>query len=205
MQRRQFACALGALAAATALGGARAQADDAAPVVGAAKIIEALRSKDIVLDGEAPAGRSRPARDPSISLQVQFMFGSSDLLPHGKRQLDQLAMALSDQALATAAFELAGHTDAVGDAQSNLRLSLERANAVKAYLTQAHGLPAARLQTIGFGFSRLADARQPTAAINRRVEVRRLRATAARPPQAPGTAQPPVPPGTGGRLVPTPQ
>lgn len=173
-----------------------AQADDAAPVVGAAKIVEAL-SKDIVLDSQ-PSNRSRrpppAARNAAISLQVQFTFGSSELLPHGKRQLDELAMALSDRALLGSSFELAGHTDAVGDAESNLRLSIDRANAVKAYLEQAHGLSPARLQAIGFGFSRLADARNPLAAVNRRVEVRRLGAAPSRPEsQTPG-----------GRLVPTP-
>lgn len=197
MNRRHFSTALLALALA---GTAQAQSDDAAPVVGASKIIDAL-SKDVVLDRERPAAgspsRQAPRHDASISLQVQFTFGSAELLPHGKRQLDQLAMALNDRALAHAAFELAGHTDAVGDAESNLRLSLERANAVKDYLVQVHGLNPARLQTIGFGFSRLANAANPQAAINRRVEVRRLGAPQARP--TPGTS-----PAAGGRLVPTP-
>jgi outer membrane protein OmpA-like peptidoglycan-associated protein len=201
MNRRQLGASLLALALA---GSALAQADNDAPVVGAPKIIEAL-SKDVVLDrpgnNGAPAGR----RDASISLQVQFTFGSADLLPQGKRQLDQLAMALSDRALAHAAFELAGHTDGVGDAEANLRLSIERANSVKAYLTQAHGLSPQRLQTIGFGFSRLADPGNPAAAINRRVEVRRLRTGAVVAPQPVPVLTPAAPPAAGGRLVPTPR
>ena len=53
--------------------------DDNAPVVGAPKIIEAL-SKDVVLDRPGNNGAPAPRRDPSISLQVQFAFGSAQLL-----------------------------------------------------------------------------------------------------------------------------
>ena len=120
MNRRQLGAGMLALALA---GTALAQADDNAPVVGAPKIIEAL-SKDVVLDRPGTSGAPAPRRDPSISLQVQFAFGSADLLLQGRRQLDQLGLALSDRALAHAAFELAGHTDGVGDAESNLRLSI---------------------------------------------------------------------------------
>lgn len=201
MNRRQLGASVLALALAdTAL----AQADDNAAVVSAPKIIEAL-SKDIVIDRPGTGAALAPRRDPSISLQVQFAFGSADLLPHGRRQLDQLGLALSDRALATAAFELAGHTDAVGDAESNLRLSIERANSVKFYLMQMHGLNASRLQAIGFGFSRLADPANPTAAINRRVEVRRLSGAAVGTPSSMPVANPGAPPSGGGRLVPTPK
>ncbi len=153
-----------------------AQTDTEAPIVKSAKIIEALESKDIVLDGpgqSAPAQR-RPQRDPSISLQVQFGFNSAELTPHGQRQLDELAGALSSRALLAAGFELIGHTDQVGDADYNLRLSLDRANAVMQYLQLTRGVAPARLQAIGLGFSRLADRAHPTAPINRRVEVRRI-------------------------------
>ena len=201
MNRRQLGASFLALALA---GMALAQPDDNAAVVGAPKIIEAL-SKDIVIDRPGNSGTMAPRRDPSISLQVQFAFGSADLLPQGRRQLDQLGLALSDSALASAAFELAGHTDAVGDAESNLRLSIERANSVKVYLIQAHGLSAQRLQAIGFGFSRLANPANPTAAINRRVEVRRLASGAVVAPSPVPVVTPGLPAVPGGRLVPTPK
>lgn len=199
MKRRHLLSAVLGLAAATA-GLHQAWANEPeAPVVGAPKIIEALTPKDIVLDRPGqPARRGATSRAPSISLQVQFTFDSADLMPQGKRQLDQLAMALGDQALLSAGFELAGHTDKVGDADYNLRLSHARAQAVKRYLSEAHGIAPQRLQTIGYGFSRLIDRAHPQAAINRRVEVRRLIVPVR--PSAPG--RPAVP--TGGRLVPTP-
>ncbi len=136
----------------------------------APKIIQSL-SKDITLDRPGHAAR---ARTPSVDLRVQFAFNSAELLPAGRRQLDELAMALASKALATWGFELAGHTDRVGSAEYNLRLSLDRANAVKQYLVVTHGLNGHRLLPIGLGASRLADPAHPEAAINRRVEVRRV-------------------------------
>ena len=130
---------------------------------------------------------------------MQFAFSSAELLPAGRRQLDELAMALSSKTLATWGFELAGHTDRVGNAAYNLQLSMDRANAVKQYLVVTHGLNASRLIPMGHGSSRLADPGNPTAAINRRVEVRRVALNASAEPVG---APPRVTPG--GRLVTTP-
>jgi outer membrane protein OmpA-like peptidoglycan-associated protein len=160
-------------------------------LVPAAKIVDALRGKDIVID--RPGEPAPP--DPAIDLQVRFAFGSAKLTPAGKRQLDELAMALGDRALANASFLLAGHTDAVGGLDLNMRLSLQRAEAVKGYLIAAHRLAPVRLQTLGYGPTRLADPGNPEAAVNRRVEVRRLR------PEVPAGQAPGVP---APRLVPTP-
>ncbi len=175
-----------------------AQDDDAPePIVSAPKIIEALTApKDIVPDRPGAMSRPRPSarRDAAIDLYVQFTFGSADLMPHGKRQLDELAMALNDRSLNAFGFLLGGHTDRVGDANYNIRLSLLRANAVKAYLAEVHGMPLSRLQTVGYGFSRLLNPAHPTAAINRRVEVRLLASS--------GT---PVYQNGDDRLVPTPR
>ena len=205
MKRRLFFAVAGLALAASAL----AQQDAPPPVIGAPKILEALNPKDVVLDRPG-VSTARPARrDPAINLQVQFTFDSAELMPQGKRQLDQLAMALNDKALAVSGFELAGHTDQVGDADYNLRLSLERANAVRAYLSEVHAIAPQRLQAIGYGFTRLVDRANPTAAVNRRVEVRRINGMRPAPAAPAGngnvtTVRPPAGQG-GGRLVPTPQ
>ena len=69
--------------------------------------------------------------------------------------------------------ELSGHTDNVGDDDANLRLSDERANAVKSWLV-SNGVAAERIFAVGYGAERpLAD--NSTAAgrsQNRRTEVR---------------------------------
>lgn len=202
MHRRPFLAAL-SLAALSLPASRLAHAEE--PVVKAARIVEALKPKDIVLDRPGAPGVGAPgapdapgtalAPPAAIDLQVQFTFGSAQLVPQGKRQLDELAMALADRALLPAAFELAGHTDAVGGYAANMRLSLQRAQAVKDYLVQVHRVPAQRLLPIGFGFTRLADPMRPEAALNRRVEVRRL------PARPTPVAQRPL----GGRLVPTPR
>lgn len=196
MQRRML------LALGLAVAGLAQAADDIPPpVVGAPKILEALNPKDVVLDNPGAPGSPRPPRrDPAISLQVQFGFDSAELMPQGKRQLDELAMALNDKALAVSGFELGGHTDRVGDAAYNVRLSMDRANAVRAYLIEVHGIAAQRLQAIGFGYARLADPARPTAAVNRRVEVRRV--SGMRPAPA---AQRPANAAPQDRLVPTPR
>jgi outer membrane protein OmpA-like peptidoglycan-associated protein len=46
--------------------------------------------------------------------------------------------------------QISGHTDNVGDAQKNLVLSKQRAEAVKAYLV-SKGVEASRLNTLFFG------------------------------------------------------
>jgi outer membrane protein OmpA-like peptidoglycan-associated protein len=178
--------------------------DAAAPVVPSGEILKSL-SKDIVLDAPSRPGARRPAgaNRGGLSLKVHFAFGSAQLLTQGQRQLDQLAAALTHQDMTSYAFELAGHTDAVGSHASNMRLSLERANAAKAYLVQTHGLSPERLLPIGFGFTRLANPGDPTSGANRRVEVRRLRLSGVVPQV--GAMVVPTPSDQGGALVITPK
>lgn len=184
-----------AFAAGMVLASAAALAQDA-PIVKSARILESLTAKDIVIDNTGRAGRQ--SRNPAIDLQVQFAFNSADLLPTGRAQLDELAMALSDRTLQVGGFEIIGHTDRVGTLDYNLRLSEERAVAVRNYLVTTHGISPNRLMTTGMGYSRLADVNRPTASINRRVEIRRVA-------MGQGFAAPAARPASGGRLVPTPQ
>ena len=67
--------------------------------------------------------------------------------------------------------EIQGHTDKVGSAASNLKLSQDRAAAVKAYLVQAFAIDGARLTTSGLGDTKpVADNGTETGrAQNRRV------------------------------------
>jgi OOP family OmpA-OmpF porin len=67
----------------------------------------------------------------------------------------------------------AGHTDAVGTDQYNMRLSLRRANAVRDYLI-AGGISASRIRAEGFGESQPVASNETAEgrAQNRRVELR---------------------------------
>ncbi|NRA94468.1 MAG: OmpA family protein, partial [Psychroserpens sp.] len=69
-------------------------------------------------------------------------------------------------------FSIEGHTDSVGAASSNQKLSERRANAVRDYLI-ANGIAADRLTAAGFGEDKPIDSNKTRAgrANNRRVEV----------------------------------
>ncbi|HSW17763.1 MAG TPA: OmpA family protein, partial [Ramlibacter sp.] len=65
-----------------------------------------------------------------------------------------------------------GHTDAVGSDAYNLELSRVRAQAVRGYLVQRHGIDAARLKTVAYGEGRRIEGSGPNDAVNRRVQFR---------------------------------
>ncbi|MEO7135452.1 MAG: OmpA family protein, partial [Vicinamibacterales bacterium] len=69
--------------------------------------------------------------------------------------------------------EIQGHTDNVGAAAANLKLSQDRAAAVKAALVQSHGIAATRVTTVGLGDTKpVADnATDEGRTQNRRVEL----------------------------------
>jgi outer membrane protein OmpA-like peptidoglycan-associated protein len=73
----------------------------------------------------------------------------------------------------SAKFSIEGHTDNVGKAASNQKLSEERAAAVKGYLIE-NGVAADRLTSSGYGQSKPIDSNDTKAgkANNRRVEVK---------------------------------
>jgi outer membrane protein OmpA-like peptidoglycan-associated protein len=107
-------------------------------------------------------------------LRVTFAFGSADLTPQARAQLDELAQALKTDALSSFRFRVSGHTDAVGSDEYNEWLSQERAGSVVSYLASQHGVESQRLQAIGFGEREMADAQNPQSGVNRRVEIRTL-------------------------------
>jgi OmpA-OmpF porin, OOP family len=112
-------------------------------------------------------GRSAPPR-ASASLLVTFETNSSELTSAARRQLDIVASALRNDRLVEYRFTVEGHADPRGHADSNLRLSQERAESVKTYL-MAQGIAEERLQAEGRGERELMLPAQPTAPENRRV------------------------------------
>lgn len=104
--------------------------------------------------------------------QVKFKTGSAEIQP-GKDSEDVL------QAVATllrghpeiAKVRIEGHTDDVGNAASNKKLSANRAAAVVSWLV-AHGIDGARLTSAGFGSERPLDSNETEGGrrTNRRVE-----------------------------------
>lgn len=120
--------------------------------------------------GIPPVAAEPPATPAPVVLPtVLFKQGTAELLPESGPALDRLAADL--QAAPALRLRIAGHTDRVGEPGKNQVLSEQRAEAVRAYLVKA-GVPAARLETVGYGDSRplypSPDLR------NRRVEVEKL-------------------------------
>jgi outer membrane protein OmpA-like peptidoglycan-associated protein len=101
-----------------------------------------------------PAATTAPAGVPSVSITVTFPTGSAALTPAAEATLAPLGRALASPDLAPYRFRIEGHTDSVGDAATNQRLSERRAQAVRGYLINKHGVAPGRLEAIGLGESR---------------------------------------------------
>ena len=99
-----------------------------------------------------------------------FDTGGSRLKPESQRRLEPLVQYLQTNTHKEIIVE--GHTDSIGDASHNKSLSLQRANAVKRYLT-TRGIDAARIETRGFGEEVPVSSNTTKAGrkLNRRVEV----------------------------------
>lgn len=145
-------------------------------------IIEALRSKPAddgsvntgntraLRPGAAAAAATQPAPPAAYSMQIQFAFNSSRIEGASLQTMENLAAALSSPQLADRSFTVVGHTDGVGSAAYNQRLSQQRANSVRSFLA-SRGVDASRLKSQGKGFSELANPANPAADENRRVEI----------------------------------
>ena len=146
-------------------------------------IIEQLRGTPAAEEGTIDTGKTRalrpgaaaavatqPAPPASISMQIQFAFNSSRIEGGSQQTMENLAAALASPQLADRKFLIVGHTDGVGSAAYNQRLSQQRANSVRSFLT-SRGVDASRLQTQGKGFSNLLNPGNPAADENRRVEI----------------------------------
>jgi len=107
----------------------------------------------------------------TLSGQVLFVTGKSELLPAARDQLDQVAAALKDQG-DVKPMVVEGYTDSVGSETTNLKLSKDRAESVRAYLV-SKGVPADKITSVGKGKANpVASNDTPEGrANNRRVEI----------------------------------
>ena len=119
----------------------------------------------------APAPVPVPTSEKvSYSADAFFDFDKAVLKPAGKASLDDLVSKLKDINLEV--IIAVGHTDSVGTDEYNQKLSVRRAEAVKAYL-QSKGVEAKRVYTEGKGEKQpVADNKTAAGrAKNRRVEI----------------------------------
>ena len=101
---------------------------------------------------------------------LYFVQSKPELLPESTPELERLLVFLRQNA--NVAIELQGHTDNQGDYDLNLRLSRERAEAVKTFLA-ASGIENKRVASRGFGSTRpvASNGSESTRKLNRRVEL----------------------------------
>jgi outer membrane protein OmpA-like peptidoglycan-associated protein len=133
------------------------------------------RSLRGIVVGGGTGAAAEPAESGFINdLRVTFPFDSADITPEAQGVLDVLGEALMDGRLSADRFEIAGHTDGVGEEQYNASLSDRRAQAVVNYLSGNFGIPPERLLGRGYGETYLADPDQPDGPENRRVEILNL-------------------------------
>lgn len=107
---------------------------------------------------------------PRIEVEVHFEFGSDVPLNQSLQLIRSIAVALNSPELAGSRILIAGHTDAVGSAASNQRLSERRAKMVRRILIEHYSVAPSMLMAAGFGAERLKDVNNPASAVNRRVE-----------------------------------
>jgi large repetitive protein len=109
----------------------------------------------------------------TMTLNISFDTNSADIASSSYAALDSFAGFLL--AVPSARGEIEGHTDNVGSEAYNMRLSLSRAESVRAYVT-GKGVDASRLSSRGYGSSQPVADNQTEAgrAQNRRVVFTRI-------------------------------
>lgn len=93
--------------------------------------------------------------DKPINLKVLFEFDKAVVQPVFNQQIEAVANFMKKYPETTTVIE--GHTDSKGPDSYNMKLSQQRAEAVKQQLVTLYGIDAQRLDTVGYGESRPVD------------------------------------------------
>ena len=107
--------------------------------------------------------------------QGNFEFGQSELPEQAKARLDEVLNRLKADPKSVF-IEVEGHTDDRGAESDNVKLGLERAEAVKRYVYEHHKIPLHRVSVISFGEEKpvASNKNKEGRAQNRRVVIRVL-------------------------------
>jgi outer membrane protein OmpA-like peptidoglycan-associated protein len=147
----------------------------------AANVVSAARLRQLAEQSISdPARTARVNRPPltgdleklaQLTVAVQFDLNSARIRPDSFRTLGLMADSLYHPYLQGYRFLIVGHTDARGDRRYNLKLSQERAEAIRAALANPFGISPGRIEAVGLGEEQLLNSQNPEAAENRRVQL----------------------------------
>lgn len=123
--------------------------------------VQVVKEKIIVTDAD-----KKVVKDAIDNLE--FDLGKATIREHSYASLDKVAKLLVDKNFS---LKLAGHTDNTGSAATDMRLSKERAEAIKAYLASKGANPS-RIEATGYGATQPIASNKTAAGRqqNRRVE-----------------------------------
>ncbi|MBC8434443.1 MAG: OmpA family protein [Desulfobacterales bacterium] len=142
---------------------------DKAPVNRAIRVMRKDKDQEVWETVVAPEKRT----GRFINLKIEFDVNSYAIRPDSFSVLNELAKALNDPRLKDKAVFLNGHTDSDGAEDYNLRLSMNRALAVKHYLIVSRSVDPNRLIVYGYGENMplKPNSSSVNKQLNRRVEI----------------------------------
>lgn len=133
---------------------ARALAQESTPVVAPAPVVEPVKEEPL-----PPIAAAEPTPERfkyCITLHTEFDVDKTEIRPEYGEEITKVGSFMKQYPTTTAVIE--GHTDNVGDAEYNMKLSKLRAESVVNYLVDKLGIDRSRLSAVGFGASRpIAD------------------------------------------------
>jgi OOP family OmpA-OmpF porin len=143
--------------------------------------ISAASLRQLVAQGvRDPSRTNRVNREPlstqlgalaQLTIAVQFDFDSARIRPDSFKAVGLMADALYHPYLQGYRFLIVGHTDGKGNRDYNLKLSQQRADAIREALINPFGIAPARIEAVGLGEEQLLNRGNPEAAENRRVQL----------------------------------
>lgn len=122
--------------------------ESAKPVIPAPKPVEKVPAKP-----EIPAKVAETAAEGkgvTVQADVLFDFNKWKLSSHGKKALDVIAVKIKGTE-GVVSIRIEGHTDNIGSASYNKKLSYKRANSLKEYLVRRHGVDPDIFVVKGYG------------------------------------------------------
>lgn len=147
---------------------------DNAPALSADEMRELVKRHMAQNPGEAltrPSLALHLDKLPQINVQIQFRLNSAIIEPKSYRTIGAIADAMHNPILHGYKFIVTGNTDVTGPRDVNLKLSQERADAVVNALVTVFNVNPTRLEAVGLGEEVLLNPKDPTGAVNRRVQI----------------------------------